>query len=310
MGTPEFAVPSLRELARACDVVRVVTQPDRPRGRGQQTSESPVAKAAGELGLPVMRPAGMKAPEVLAELSSIGADVFAVVAFGAILTPAVLAAPRAGCVNLHGSLLPDFRGAAPVQRALWEDRAKTGVCTLFMDQGIDTGDVIRCLETPIGDDEDAGTLAARLAELGGPLLSESVRLAADGTAPRSPQDRAAGSYANKLRKEDGVVDWRLPARIVWSHARAVTPWPGATTAFRGKRVLIVRARPEAGAHAAEPGTILDFDEGGIRVACADGALRVTKIKPEGRAILAAAEWARGARPEPGERFGAMKEQTT
>src|SRR5262249_10581612 len=160
------------------------------------------------------------------------------VAFGAILSPAVLALPRAGCVNLHGSLLPEYRGASPVQRALWDGRTETGVCTLFMDEGIDTGDVIACRREPIRHDDDPATPAARLAGLGGPLLAESLRLAAEGRAPRTPQDRAAGTYAKKLRKEDGVVDWSLPARTVWAHARAVTPWPGATTSFRGRRVLL------------------------------------------------------------------------
>jgi len=310
MGTPEFAVPSLHAVAGACDVVQVVTQPDRPRGRGQVTSGSPVAVAAEALGLPVSRPADMKAPEVRDALAAFGADVFAVVAFGAILTPAVLALPRAGCVNLHGSLLPDYRGAAPVQRALWDGRTETGVCTLFMDEGIDTGDVIACRREAIRDDDDAASLAARLADLGGPLLAESVVLASEGRAPRAPQDRAAGGYARKLRKQDGAVDWAQPARTVWAHARAVTPWPGATTAFRGRRVLVVRARPEPGAPGAPPGTLLGSDAEGLRVACAEGVLRVTRIKPEGRAELDAAEWARGARPGPGERFEDLKEQTT
>jgi methionyl-tRNA formyltransferase len=310
MGTPEFAVPALRALALACDVVRVVTQPDRPRGRGQVTSGSPVAEAAASLGLQVMRPADARDASVRDELASLGADVFAVVAFGAILTPALLAVPRAGCVNLHGSLLPDYRGASPVQRALWDDRAETGVCTLFMDEGVDTGDVILCERTAIRDDDDAGTLAARLAGLGAPLLATSVVLAAAGRAPRTAQDRAAGSYAKKLRKEDGFVDWALPARTVWAHARAVTPWPGATTSFRGRRVLIVRARAESGRATEPPGTLLGAGDDGLRVACAEGVLRVTRIKPDGRAELDAAEWARGARPRPGERFETMKELAT
>lgn len=310
MGTPEFAVPALHALAAACNVVRVVTQPDRPRGRGQQTQESPVAMAAGALGLPVLRPMDMKAPEVCEELATLDADVFAVVAFGAILTPALLALPRAGCVNLHGSLLPDYRGASPVQRALWDGRSESGVCTLFMDEGIDTGDVIGSLREPIRDDDDAATLAARLAERGGPLLAESVILAAGGRAPRAPQERAAGSYAKKLRKEDGVVDWTLPVRTVWSHARAVTPWPGAQTNFRGRRVLLVRTRPSAGAVIKAPGTLLGSDATGIRVACADGVLLVSRLKPEGRAELDAAEWAHGARPQPDERFERLWESTT
>jgi methionyl-tRNA formyltransferase len=310
MGTPAFAVPALRAVADACEVVRVVTQPDRPRGRGQHTTGSPVAMSAGELGLHVTRAADMKAPEMRDELASLKADVFAVVAFGAILTPAVLALPRAGCVNLHGSLLPEYRGAAPVQRALWDGRTETGVCTLFMDEGIDTGDVIRSARAEIRDEDDAASLAARLAERGAPLLAESVCLAAEGRAPRTRQDRAAGSYAKKLRKEDGVVDWALPARTVWAHARAVTPWPGAATAFRGKRLQILRSCPEPGPAAAAPGTLLKSDHEGVRVACADGVLLVTRLKPEGRAELDAAEWARGARPQPDERFERLWELTT
>jgi methionyl-tRNA formyltransferase len=308
MGTPEFAVPALLAVAATCDVARVVTQPDRPRGRGQLTSGSPVAETAEELGLSVMRPEDMKAPEVRDELAALRADVFAVVAFGAILTPDVLALPRAGCVNLHGSLLPDYRGASPVQRALWDDRAETGVCTLFMDEGIDTGDVIACRTVAIREEDDAATLAARLARLGAPLLAESVMMAAEGGAPRKPQDRAAGGYAKKLRKQDGLVDWNLPARVVRAHARAVTPWPGATTGFRGKRVLLVRTTAEPGGGGVPPGTLLEMDGNGIRVACAEGVLRVTRLKPEGRAELDAAPWARGARPQPGERFETLKEQ--
>jgi methionyl-tRNA formyltransferase len=315
MGSPEFAVPSLRAMAAACDVVRVVTQPDRPSGRGLAVRESAVAGAARELGLALMRPATLKDPQVVAELRETRADVFAVVAFGMILTPEVLSLPRAGCINLHGSLLPDYRGASPVQRALWDGRTETGVCTLFMDEGIDTGDVIACRREPIRDDDDAASLAARLAALGAPLLAESVVQVAEGRAPRARQDRAAGSYAGKLKKEDGVVDWSLPARVVWTHARAVTPWPGATTTFRGKRVLLTHSRAETAAGGGTPGTLLGSDNDGIRVACADGALRVLRLKPEGRAELDAAEWARGARPQPGERFETngsrpTKEQTT
>jgi len=310
MGTPEFAVPALHAVAAACDVVRVVTQPDRPSGRGRRARESAVASAAFERGLPVIRPEDMRSPEIRDELSSVRADVFAVVAFGAILTPAVLALPRAGCINLHGSLLPDYRGASPIQRAIWDGRSETGVCTLFMDDGIDTGDVIACRREVIREDDDAGTLGARLAALGAPLLAESVRLAAEGRAPRTPQDRAAGSYAKKLRKEDGVVDWSLPARTVWAHARAVTPWPGATTGFRGRRVVLLRTWPEPRGADAPAGTLLGSNDEGIRVACADGALRVTRLKPEGRAELDAAEWARGARPQPGERFESFEEMTT
>ncbi|HTR97321.1 MAG TPA: methionyl-tRNA formyltransferase [Candidatus Acidoferrales bacterium] len=293
MGTPAFAVPALRSVAERCDVVRVVTRPDRPAGRGRHTVASPVASAAEALGLPTSKPATMRAPEVRDALAAERADVFAVVAFGAILSPELLDLPRAGCLNLHGSLLPDYRGAAPVQRALWDGRATTGACTLFMDEGIDTGDVVLALEEPIRDDDDAGTLATRLAARGGPLLAESCELAHEGRAPRRPQDRAAGSYAAKLRKADGAVDWTLPAREVWNHARAVTPWPGATAGYAGRRLLVLACRPESGSGA--PGEVLDIDRSGVAVACGQHAVRLTQVKPEGRGALAASEWAHGAR---------------
>ncbi len=305
MGTPEFSVPALHALAARCDVVRVVTQPDRPAGRGRALAPSAVAQAAGALGLPVSRPEDMRAPDVCEWLAAAGADVFAVVAFGAILSPEVLALPRAGCINLHGSLLPDYRGAAPIQRALWDGRDTTGVCTIFMDEGIDTGDVVLAASAPIHDDDDAGTLAARLAELGAPLLAESCERAHAGTAPRAPQDRAAGSYAKKLKKRDGAVDWTLPARTVWQHARAVTPWPGATAGHGGRRLIVLASRPVEGR--GEPGTVLDVSGSGVTVACGDGALCMTRVKPEGRGLLAAAEWARGARLVAGDRIDGGKE---
>lgn len=307
MGTPEFSVPALRSVASRCDVALVVTQPDRPRGRGLQHSASAVAVVAAELGLPVVKPADMKSPQVREQLAAVGADLFAVVAFGAILTPEVLALPKHGCINLHGSLLPDYRGASPVQRALWDGLAETGVSTIFMDSGIDTGDIVLTAHDAIRDEDDAASLAARLAELGGPLLAESLVMAHEGRAPRQSQDRAAGSYAKKLKKVDGAVDWSLPARTVWNRARAVTPWPGATAGFQGKRVLLQVTEPIPGTTGKTPGEVLSVDADGIRVSCGEGALLLKRLKPEGRAGLSAADWARGARLHPGERFEHGKE---
>jgi methionyl-tRNA formyltransferase len=299
-------VPSLHAVADRCEVTLVVTQPDRPAGRGMHVHESAVAAAATARGLRVAKPADMKAPEVREMLAAEKADVFAVTAFGAILSPEILALPRAGCVNLHGSLLPDYRGASPVQRALWDGRAVTGVCTILMDAGIDTGDVVLVREESIRDDDDAATLAARLAALGAPLLAESCVLAHEGRAPRAAQDREAGSYAKKLKKSDGAVDWVLPARVVWNHARAVTPWPGATAGLGGRRLIVLASRPEAG-DGGVPGEVRTVDREGVVVACAEGALRLTKVKPEGRGEQPAAEWARGARLEAGMRMQTGKE---
>ncbi len=305
MGTPEFSVPALRAVARSCTITRVVTQPDRPAGRGRRLAESAVAREAVALGLPVDKPVDMRSPAVCDALAGEHADAFAVVAFGAILTPALLALPRAGCLNLHGSLLPDYRGASPVQRALWDGRAESGVCTIFMDDGIDTGDVVLAAREAVRDDDDAASLAARLAALGGPLLAESCVLAHEGRAPRAPQDRAAGSYAKKLKKADGAVDWALPAATVWHHARAVTPWPGATAGHAGRRLIILASHPAQGRGA--PGEVLAVDSSGILVACGEDALRLTSVKPEGRVACAAADWARGARLAQGNRLEGGKE---
>lgn len=308
MGTPEFAVPALRATVAACELAAVVTRPDRPRGRGQAVAASPVAALAEQLQVPVMKPEDVNGPESRAALAALAADLFAVVAFGAILSPATLSLPRLGCLNLHGSLLPDYRGASPVQRALWEGRTSTGVTTLWMDQGIDTGPLLLQRWVAIEAADHAGTLAARLAEAGGPLLAESLTLAHAGHAPRLPQDLKAGSYARKLDKSDGVVGWGRDAVTVWNRQRAVTPWPGAASAFKDRHLLLVRTEPQ---HlmplGVAPGTVVEVSRDAVVVACAPGALRLVTVRPEGRGDLAAAEWARGARVQIGDRLTIEKE---
>lgn len=305
MGTPDFAVPSLEAVAARCDVVAVVTRPDRPRGRGREVGESQVAKAADALGLEVVKPADPNHETTRAGLAERAPDLFAVVAFGAILSPALLAVPRLGAINLHGSLLPDYRGASPVQRALWDGCGATGVTTLWMDEGIDTGDLILQRWEPVRPEDDAGTLAARLARLGGPLLATSLVLAAAGRAPRQSQDRSRGHYARKLAKSDGAMAWDLDAEVVWNRQRAVTPWPGAVTWHRDKPLIVTRARPlHRLAVDAAPGTLLEVDDQGLQVACRPGVLCVERVKPEARAEMRAADWARGARLTPGERLTA------
>ena len=309
MGTPAFAVPALRAVAAACDLVMVVSQPDRPRGRGRVTGESEVAAEARTLGIEnVLKAEDMKAPAAIAALREAGADLFAVVAFGAILTPETLKVPRLGSINPHGSLLPEYRGASPVQRALWDGCAGTGVTTLWMDEGIDTGDLIRQRWEPILPDDDAGSLATRLAERGAPLLAESLTLAAAGRAPRIAQDPLSGSYARKLRKEDGLVAWTASAIEVWNRQRAVTPWPGAVTWHQGRQLLLTRTRPAHGlATDAVPGTVLEVGREAVSIACAPGALFLERVKPEGRNEMSAADWARGSRVSAGERLMVAKE---
>lgn len=308
MGTPGFAVPSLRAVAACCDVVAVVTRPDRPRGRGRVVSGSEIAAEAERLALPVLKPEAIDAPESRGALAALKADLFAVVAFGAILSPALLAMPRLGALNLHGSLLPDYRGASPVQRALWDGRTETGVTTMWIDEGLDTGDIALQRRVAIEPQDDAGTLTARLAEVGGPLLAETLLLAHAGRAPRQPQDLSTGSYARKLGKRDGIVDFALDARTVWHRQRAVTPWPGATTAFRGRQLLLRCTEPaQGGALDAAPGTVIGVGADGVLVACSPGALRLVTVRPEGRGDQGAAEWARGARVQTGDRLSIEKE---
>jgi len=195
-----------------------------------------------------------------------------------------------------------------VQRALWDGRTLTGVTTIWMDEGIDTGDMILQRCEAIRPEDDAGTLAARLAALGGPLLAASLVLAHESRAPRAPQDRTAGSYAKKLKKEDGAIDWSLDAVGIWNRLRAVTPWPGAATTHDGRRVAVARATPwDAMPAAAAPGTVLAVENDGVRVGCGVGTLRLERVKPEGRSEMSAADWARGARIAPGTRIGAIKE---
>lgn len=308
MGTPDFAVPALEAVAGACEVVLVVTRPDRPRGRGQSVSASDVAIEAEKLGLPVARPEKPNAREVREQLEALTPDLFAVVAFGSILSPELLRVPRLGSINLHGSLLPDYRGASPVQRALWDGRAYTGVTTLWMDEGVDTGDMILQRFAPISADDDAASLAERLALLGAPLLAESLTLAHAGRAPRRAQPRGAGSYARKLSKHDGLVDWTADAVTVWNRQRAVTPWPGATTGIQGKRLQILATRPlDMLAHDAAPGSVLEVGQDGVTVACGTGAIVLRSVKPEGRQTMTAAEWARGARVKAADMFHIEKE---
>jgi methionyl-tRNA formyltransferase len=308
MGTPSFAVPALRAVAGACEVAMVVTQPDRPSGRGRRMSASAVAAAAEELGLRVTKPEKVNEPDVRSELAALRPDLVAVVAFGAILSRELLATPRLGSINLHGSLLPDYRGASPVQRALWEGRISTGVTTLWMDEGIDTGDVIQQRWVAIEPKDDAATLAERLAAVGGPLLAESLTLAAEGRAPRLAQDRSAGSYAKKLAKQDGRVDWNLDAEVVWNRQRAVTPWPGAMTTHRGRPLILTEAAPlHRLAIAESPGRVSAVSREGVDVACAPGVLRVMRVKPEARAEMNATEWARGARVAAGDALELEKE---
>ena len=297
LGTPEFAVPSLVALASRFEVALVVAQPDRPRGRGRAVAPPPVKEQALTLGRPVLQVERPNRPGAVAALTAVEADLFVVVAYGAILSPALLAVPRLGCINLHASLLPAYRGASPIQAALLDGLATTGNTTMWMAEGLDTGDVIRQRALAVGSDENAGELSARLAVDGAALLIETVERIEAGDAPRTAQDETRVTMTKKIRKDDGELDFTAPAASVHNRARAMTPWPGAQAACAGTTVRIERTRlaPEAVSGAA-PGTILGpGPEGGLAVACGEGVVEVLRVRPAGKNDMNALDWWRGFR---------------
>jgi len=304
MGTPAFAVPSLDKLAAAgFEIAAVVTQPDRPRGRGQRLLPSPVKEQALALGLTVLQPPKVREPAFIAQLKELAPDLILVVAFGQILPPALLDLPPLGCVNLHASLLPRLRGAAPIQWALLNGDALTGVTTMYMAPALDTGDIILQEEEAIRDDDTAGTLAARLAARGAELLLTTVRAIRAGQAPRRPQAEAEATYAPPLTRADEVLDWQEPALALARRVRALNPQPGAVTRVAGKAVKIWRARPVQEA-AGEPGRVLAVKGGGgILVGSGAGALLVEEVQPAGRRAMPATAFASGYRVAEGDVWG-------
>jgi methionyl-tRNA formyltransferase len=243
LGTPEFAVPSLEALAREHDVAAVFTQPDRPKGRGNQLAESPVKVAARGLGITVYQPERVRRPESVELLRGLAADLMVVVGYGQIIPQNIIDLPRHGILNVHASLLPKYRGAAPIQWAIANGEVETGVTIMQIDAGLDTGDMLRKERLRIGPEETAPELSARLAPLGARLLGEAIREIAAGTISRETQDNAEATLAPILKKEDGLIDWHLSAARIDSRLRGFTPWPGAYTTFRGQQLSIMRTKP-------------------------------------------------------------------
>lgn len=304
MGTPEIAAPSLTALAAAGHrILLVVTQPDRPSGRGRRLQRGAVAAVADALGLPVAQPD--RVGEIIPQIAELAPDALAVVAFGQVLPPELLAIPRLGAVNLHTSLLPALRGAAPIQRAIMTGLAETGVSTMFMDAGLDTGDIILQRATPIGPQETAGQLGDRLGLIGAELLAQTMAALAQGEAPRRPQDPARASLAPRLRKEEGRVDWSRPAREIDWLVRGADPWPGAFTLWRGQPLkLFVPTRVEEIPADAPPGSLLPSppQDGLLRLATGQGVLGLGQVQAPGKRRLPAADFLRGTRLEPGEKM--------
>jgi len=312
MGTAAFAVPCLRVLRdQGHEVLAVVTQPDRPAGRGQGTRPSPVKALAIEQGLPVLQPEKASQPEFIDELRALSPQVIVVVAYGQILRPAVLDIPPLGCVNVHGSLLPKLRGAAPIQWAVIRGERETGVTTMFMDPGMDTGDIILQAAEPITPEDTAGSLAERLAPQGAELLARTLDLLSRGAAPRRPQDAAAATYAPLLKREDGFLDWTEPAVALRNQIHGCNPSPGAVALREQERsdargpVKLWRARVVEEVEATpdlEPGSIIRVATGGPLIATGEGMLQLLELQPESRPRMSGDEYGRGYRLQPGQKF--------
>jgi methionyl-tRNA formyltransferase len=308
LGTPDVAVPALEALVAAddVDVVAVVTNPDRPKGRSKQPVPPPVKVAAERHGLPVWQP--VKAREMVDDLAALDVDACAIVAYGALLPKDVLDAGGHGFVNLHFSLLPRWRGAAPVQHAIRAGDAVTGVTCFVLDEGMDTGAVLATAEEPIHPDDSSGTLLARLADLGAPVLLDALRRLVAGETP-TPQPGEGATLAPKVTPDDTAIDWNATAREVADLARSADPAPGAHTTFRDKRLKLWRATPVdevAGDPVPDgaPGEVVVVTKRGAVVACGTGAVRLDEVQPEGKGRTDGAGFVNGQRPETGERFGA------
>jgi len=307
MGTPDLAAVCLDALLRAPDlkVVGVVTQPDRPKGRDLKLTPSPVKERAVRQGLPVLQPDKARDEAFIAQLAAWQPELIVVAAFGQILPQRILDLPRFGCINVHTSLLPKYRGAAPIQWAILDGEPETGVTLMQMDIGLDTGAILSVERTPIDAADNSQTLHDRLARLGGALLVKTIPDYVAGRITPQPQPAEGVTYAHKIKKQDGAIDWSLPARTVWSRVRGFTPWPGAFTHFAAQpkpfMLKIWEAEPVGGAGV--PGEILQADKNGIVVACGGGALRVFVLQREGGRRLTAAEFLAGCPLTPGQRLG-------
>lgn len=305
MGTPQFAVPTLRALIAHHDVVAVVTQPDAPAGRGRAVSPSPVKALAAQHGLPILQPESLKPPEVVDQLRAYAPEVIVVAAFGQILRRPVLTLPPHGCVNVHASLLPRWRGASPISAAIAAGDDVTGVTIMQMDAGLDTGPILSQRSEPIRPDDTAGALGARLAEIGARLLIETLPGYLAGLIQPVPQDEARATRCGLLRKEDGRIDWQRSAVEIERHVRAMSPWPSAFTRWEGRllRVLRVAARAvDAPQSALSPGAVFMAGKA-VCVRCGDGAVELVEVQPEGKRPMSGEEFARGQRGLIGSRLG-------
>lgn len=300
MGTPQFAVPVLQRLIEdGHEVIAVYTQPDKPVGRGLKLMPPPVKALALEKGIPVRQPQKLRDGTVAAELRELAPDLAIVVAYGRLLPPDILSAPRLGCVNLHASLLPRYRGAAPVQWSILRGETETGVTSMFMAEGLDTGDIILQLKTPIGPDESAPALFERLSPLGAECISQTLRLFSAGTVTRTPQREEEATLAPILQKEMGALDFTRPAEELHNQVRGLAGWPAAYTRLSGKLIKVHESRLQK--LSGRPGEVLAV-AGKLVVACGEGALELVTVQPEGKGRMAGAAFMNGYRIKPHDSF--------
>jgi methionyl-tRNA formyltransferase len=302
-GTPQFAVPCLEALAEIADVASVVCQPDRPQGRGLELTAPPVKKRALELGLNVVQPTKLKTGEFAKWLREQNVDVALVVAYGRILPQEVLDAPRLGCVNVHASLLPKLRGAAPITWAVVRGEPETGVTLMQMDAGMDTGAMLEQFSTPITEEETAGELSERLSAIGALATRKGLPTYVAGGYTPIQQDHSQATMAPMLEKQDGRIDFTKPARAVHDHVRGMTPWPGAFTTARGKTVKVHSTRVIDVPRQAEPGTIVFADKSRVVVACGERGVELARIQLEGKKPIAGGDWFVGRGVAEGDRLG-------
>jgi methionyl-tRNA formyltransferase len=294
-GTPEFAVPTVRSLlASRHPVVGVVTQPDRPRGRGHKVSDAPVKVLALEHGLPIFQPERLKPPEVLETIRAWEPDLGVVAAYGKIIPETLLQLPRLGMINVHASLLPKYRGAAPVHRAVIDGEAETGVTIMRLVRELDAGDMIAKVKRPIGPDDTSDVVERDLAELGATLLVDVVDRMAEGPVAEERQDFMMASYAPRLTKEEGLIDWALPATFVHNRVRGLYPWPHAYTYLDGHRLILLETRVDDESSTEPPGTVVAVSRDGLHVATGHGGrLTVLRLQPEGRRPMTVREFLAG-----------------
>ena len=302
MGTPDFAVAALDAIASAGhDIVAVYTQPDKAKGRSGKLQPPPVKVKAEELGIPVFQPEKLREEENVTALRQLAPEIIIVAAYGQILPESILSIPPLGCINIHASLLPKYRGAAPIERCILDGEEKTGVTTMYMAKGLDTGDMIEQTETEILPSDTGESLTERLAEMGGRLILSTMEKLADGTAVRTPQKDEDSTYAKMLDKAMGELDFTKPAAVLERSVRALIPWPCAYTLVDGKHVKIYGA--EVTEQSGAPGEILEVTKRFFTVACGEGALRIRKLQPEGKKPMDTAAFLNGKKLEVGTRVG-------